>query len=76
MQNKLITLAVSSALAAIGAAPVLAQNATVNVYGTLYGEISSINNGNKKKIRYRRLCMESSIYGIDVTASRARGKVP
>ena len=38
--------------------------------------VNIINNGNTKKMRYRMLCMESSIYGIDVTASRARGKVP
>ena len=47
MQKKLIAVAVGSALAAIGAAPALAQNATVSVYGTLYGEYSSINNGAK-----------------------------
>jgi len=47
MQKKLIAVAVGSALAAIGAAPALAQNATVNVFGTLYAEYASINNGNK-----------------------------
>ncbi len=45
MQKKLIAVAVGGALAAIGAAPALAQNATVNVYGTFYGEYSRLNNG-------------------------------
>jgi predicted porin len=45
MQKKLIAVAVGSALAAIGAAPALAQNATVNVFGTLYAEYASIDNG-------------------------------
>jgi predicted porin len=45
MQKKLIAVAVGSALSAIGAAPALAQNATVNVYGTLYAEYASIDNG-------------------------------
>jgi predicted porin len=44
MQKKLIAVAVGGALTAIGA-PALAQNATVNVYGTFYGEYSRINNG-------------------------------
>jgi len=47
MQKKLIAVAVGSALGAIGAAPALAQNATVSIYGTLYGEYSRINNGAK-----------------------------
>src|SRR5436190_2695435 len=47
MQKKLIAVAVGSALTAIGAAPALAQNATVNVFGTLYAEYASINNGAK-----------------------------
>lgn len=45
MQKKLIAVAVGGALAAIGAAPALAQNATVNVYGTFYGEFARIDNG-------------------------------
>jgi predicted porin len=44
MQKKLIAVAVGGALAAIGA-PALAQNATVNVFGTFYGEYARINNG-------------------------------
>jgi predicted porin len=47
MQKKLIAVAVGGALSAIGAAPALAQNATVNVFGTFYGEYAVINNGNK-----------------------------
>ena len=47
MQKKLIAVAVGGALAAIGAAPALAQNATVNVYGTFYGQYGWINNGAK-----------------------------
>jgi len=47
MQKKLIAVAVGSALAAIGASPALAQNATVSVFGTFYGEYASINNGAK-----------------------------
>ncbi len=45
MQKKLIAVAVGSALSAFGAVPALAQNATVNIYGTFYGEYSRINNG-------------------------------
>jgi len=45
MQKSLIAVAVGGALAVIGAAPALAQNATVNVFGTFYGEYSSISNG-------------------------------
>jgi predicted porin len=45
MQKKQLVVAVSSALGAICAAPVLAQNATVNVYGTMYGEYSWTKNG-------------------------------
>ncbi len=47
MQKKLIAVAVGSALSAFGATPALAQNATVNIYGTFYGEYSRINNGAK-----------------------------
>lgn len=47
MQKSLIAVAVGGALAVIGAAPALAQNATVNVYGTFYGEFASISNGAK-----------------------------
>ena len=47
MQKSLLAVAVGSALAAISASPVLAQNATVNVYGAVYGEYSSIRNGAK-----------------------------
>ena len=45
MQKSLIAVAVGGALAVIGAAPALAQNATVNVYGTFYGQYGSISNG-------------------------------
>lgn len=45
MQKSLIAVAVGGALAVIGAAPALAQNATVSVYGTFYGQYGSINNG-------------------------------
>jgi predicted porin len=45
MQKKLIAVAVGGALASISAAPALAQNATVNVYGTMYAEYAWINNG-------------------------------
>ena len=47
MQKKLIAVAVGGALTAFGAAPALAQNATVNVYGTFYGEYATISNGGK-----------------------------
>ncbi len=47
MQKSLIAVAVGGALAVIGAAPALAQNATVNVYGTFYGQYGSISNGAK-----------------------------
>ena len=47
MQKKLIAVAVGGALAAIGSAPVLAQNATVNIFGTFYGEFARIDNGAK-----------------------------
>ncbi len=47
MQKKLIAVAVGGAIAAIGAAPALAQYATVNIYGTLYSEFSRIDNGPK-----------------------------
>ena len=47
MQKKLLAVAVGGAFAAFGAAPALAQNATVNVYGTLYGEYDFISNGAK-----------------------------
>lgn len=45
MQKSLIAVAVGGALAVISAAPALAQNATVNVYGTFYGQYGSISNG-------------------------------
>jgi len=47
MQKKLIAVAVGGALASISAAPALAQNATVNVFGTFYGEYGWINNATK-----------------------------
>ncbi len=47
MNKKLIAVAVGGALTAFGAAPALAQNATVNVYGTFYGEYDFISNGAK-----------------------------
>jgi predicted porin len=47
MNKKLIAVAVGGALTAFGAAPALAQNATVNVYGTFYGEMDFISNGAK-----------------------------
>jgi len=47
MQKKQLVVAISGALATISAAPALAQNATVNVYGTFYGEYAWIQNGQK-----------------------------
>lgn len=48
MQKKALAVAVSAALGAISAPFVAqAQNATVNIYGTLYGEYSVISHGNK-----------------------------
>jgi predicted porin len=47
MQKNLLAVAVGGALAAISAAPALAQNATINVFGTFYGEFASIKNGAK-----------------------------
>jgi len=44
MQKKLLAVAVAGALGAPAFA--LAQNATVNVYGRLYGEYSKVNQGN------------------------------
>jgi len=46
MQKKLIAVAVGGALGAIGASA-QAQNATVQVFGTFYGEYASIDNGAK-----------------------------
>ena len=47
MQKKLLAAAVGTALGALAAPAAMAQNATVNVYGQLYGEFATVNNGAK-----------------------------
>ncbi len=47
MRKKPVAIAVAGALTAISAVPALAQNATVNIYGTLYAEFKRIDNGAK-----------------------------